>query len=89
MKTDVLTVLDTHNDASTGFYVNGSKVGEVHCNDEHEIPELLYDLMVRHNFLRVEHKRLSDVGFGKYDQGGWEHPDILADYGPDDFEGSA
>lgn len=86
MKTDILTVVDTGYDASTGFYVNGVKQAEVHCNDEHEVPGVLYELMTEYNFKKVEHRALSDTGYDKYDQGGLGHPDNLSEYGPTDFE---
>ncbi|WP_348623045.1 hypothetical protein ABFT51_17725 [Paenibacillus peoriae] len=86
MKTDILTVVDTGYDATTGFYVNGTKKAEVHCNDEHEIPGILYVLMTRFNFVRVDTKCLSDDGFDKYDQLGCVHPESINEYGPDDFE---
>lgn len=85
MKTDILTVVDTSGDDSTGFYVNGDKVADVHCNDGHEIPGVLYGLMVEYDIAEVKHRRLTDTGCEKYDQGGEEHPDKLSDYSPEDF----
>ncbi|WP_434750212.1 hypothetical protein [Paenibacillus amylolyticus] len=87
MKTDILTVVDTGYDASTGFYVNGRLEQDVHCNDEHEIPDRLYDLMTQYNFAKVERKRLTDEAYEAYcDERNYAHPPRLGTYTDADFE---
>lgn len=87
MKKDVLTVVTTGYDDSTGFYVNGELVGDVHCDDEHEIPELLYELMEKYNFSSVERKTLNDDARDRVFNSGLDsHPSSLNEYTADDFE---
>lgn len=88
MKTDVLTVIETGYDDSTGFYVNGNKVADIHCNDRHEIPGLLYRLMTKYNFAKVEERQLNDEAAERFFGVGSEqvHPETLDGYSDDDFE---
>ncbi|MDQ0168727.1 hypothetical protein [Paenibacillus tundrae] len=87
MKTDILTVVDTGYDASTGFYVNGRLEQDVHCNDEHEIPDRLYELMTEYNFAKVERKRLTDAAYETYcEDRNYLHPPRLDAYTDEDFE---
>ena len=81
---DILTIVDTGNDDETAIYVNGRKKYDVHCNDTHEIPDILYGLMVKYNFATVKRLYLTDSGYEKYEEN-YSHPDELSGYSRKDY----
>ncbi|OMD16239.1 hypothetical protein [Paenibacillus odorifer] len=87
MKTDVLTVVETGYDDGTAFYVNGESAGQVAADDSHETPELLYGLITRYNFARVDRRMLTDDARDRtFDDGNYEYPELLSAFAAEDFE---
>lgn len=80
---DTLHIVDDGMDGDTGLYVNGKLHTSIHCNDSHELPSTLYELMVQYNFVLVQNLMLTDEGAELYagvHHDKYEHPESLETY---------
>jgi hypothetical protein len=85
---NTLYVVTTYGDEPYAFYVNGEYESEIHCNDQHEIPGLLYRLMVNHTFEEVVEVTLTDkkVRWVEKHHDQFYYFKYLSDYSEGDFD---
>lgn len=80
---EFLQIVDDGYDGDTAIYVNGTLHTTIHCNDRHELPSTLYELMVKHRFTLVQELMLTDEGRELYEgvHGDlYQHPESIETY---------